>query len=122
MEDPTKDDDSEFIGLGCALEYFSERDEISDMINNLRNIYTDQKAVEIAYQRFHCILSLYQEQPHLLDPHLGQILNQIIGIVRNRDEPLELKHKAFKYLHVIVKVRGYKVVVRFLPHEVSIIL
>lgn len=120
MDEPVREDEStEFVGLGCALELFSELDEVLGMIDELRSIYTTKKATECAYEKFRCVLTLYQEQPHLLDPHLDTILERIILIVRNKDEPIELKHEAFKYLHVIVKVRGYKVVVRHLPHEVS---
>lgn len=120
MEEPGREDENtEFVGLGCALELFSELDEVLGMIDQLKTIYTTRKAIECAYEKFRCVLTLYQEQPHLLDPHLDTILERIILIIRNKDEPIELKHEAFKYLHVIVKVRGYKVVVRHLPHEVS---
>lgn len=120
MDEPGREDENtEFVGLGCALELFSELDEVLGMIDQLKSIYTTKKATECAYEKFRCVLTLYQEQPHLLDPHLETILGRIISIVRNKDEPIELKHEAFKYLHVIVKVRGYKVVVRHLPHEVS---
>lgn len=120
MDEPGREDENtEFVGLGCALELFSELDDVLGMIDQLKTIYTTKKATECAYERFRCVLTLYQEQPHLLDPHLDTILERIIRIVRNKDEPLELKHEAFKYLHVVVKVRGYKVVVRHLPHEVS---
>ncbi|XP_021918529.1 tubulin-specific chaperone D [Zootermopsis nevadensis] len=109
----------ENIGLGCALEMFSELQEVINMIENLRTIYSSEISVERAYERFTYIMNQYQEQPHLLDPHLDNILDKLICIVRCRDASIELKHATFKYLYVIMKVRGYKVVVRHLPHEVS---
>jgi hypothetical protein len=112
----------ENIGLGCALDMFSEHEEVITMIDNLRTVYSSEVSAEWAYQRFTYILNLYQEQPHLLDPHLDSILNKLIGIVRNGESSIELKHATFKYLYIIIKVRGYKIVVRHLPHEVRLFL
>jgi hypothetical protein len=110
----------ENIGLGCALEMFSEHEEVVDMIENLRTVYSSKALAEGAYERFTYILSNYQEQPHLLDSHLDSILSKLISIVRN-GESVELSHAAFKYVYVITKVRGYKVVVKHLPHEVRLV-
>jgi hypothetical protein len=112
----------ENIGLGCALELFSEHEEVITMIENLRTVYSSEVSAEWAYERFTYILSQYQEQPHLLDPHLDSILNKLISIVRNGESSIELKHATFKYLYIIMKVRGYKVVVTLLPHEVRLVL
>jgi hypothetical protein len=112
---------SEPIGLGCALEMFSEHEEIIDMIENLKTVYSSETLAEVGYERFTYILNTYQEQPHLLDSHLDSILNNLISIVRNA-ESVELKHAAFKYIYVMTKVRGYKVVVTHLPHEVRLVL
>ena len=116
------DDDSrdEIVGLGCALEMFSEHEEVINMIEELRSMYLSEALVEYAYQRFVYILNLYQEQPHLLDPHLDNILGKLISIVRCGESPIELKHASFKYIYVIMKVRGYKVAVTHLPHEVRL--
>jgi hypothetical protein len=111
----------ENIGLGCALEMFSEYEEVINMIENLRTIYSSEMSVESAYERFMYILNQYQEQPHLLDPHLDSILDKVICIVRCGDSSTELKHATFKYLYFIMKVRGYKVVIRHLPHEVRLV-
>ncbi|CAG0892864.1 unnamed protein product [Cyprideis torosa] len=40
-------------------------------------------------------------------------------MIRQTNLPPTLLHQCFKYLYFITKVRGYKTVVRFLPHEVS---
>jgi hypothetical protein len=112
----------ENIGLGCALEMFSEHEEVVTMIENLRTVYLSEVLAERAYERFVCILDRYQEQPHLLDPHLDTVLNKLISIVRNEESSIELKHATFKYLYIVMKVRGYKVVVTHLPHEVRLVL
>lgn len=112
--------EEEPFGLGCALEYFSEIDEVLKMIHNLKNILTKQQSiVEKSYERFLYILSQYQEQPHLLDSHIGAVLEELIKIVRDSESSLALKHETLKYMCVIISVRGYKVIIRLLPHEVS---
>jgi hypothetical protein len=116
------DDRDEIVGLGCALEMFSEHEEVINMIEELRTIYSSEVSVERAYQRFVYILDVYQEQPHLLDPHLENILGKLISLVRREESSMELKHACFKYIYVIMKVRGYKVAVTHLPHEVRVAL
>lgn len=112
--------EEEPFGLGCALEYFSDHKEVFDMIDNLKNIaVADRSIIEKAYERFSFLLSQYIEQPHLIDSHIDGMLEKIIWIVRNPENNMPLKHLAFKYLFVIVNVRGYKVIVRHLPHEVT---
>ncbi|KAF7283125.1 hypothetical protein GWI33_001275 [Rhynchophorus ferrugineus] len=93
--------EEEPFGLGCALDYFSEYEE------------------EKTYEKFSFILSQYIEQPHLLDLHISSILQKFVEIVRNNENPINLKHKAFSYMFVVVNVRGYKDIVRHLPHEVA---
>jgi hypothetical protein len=109
------------IGLGCGRELFSEHEEVINMIQNLRTIYSSTVNMEVSYARFMYVLSQYQEQPHLLDPHLDNILDKLISIVRCEDSSMELKHATFKYLYVIMNVRSYKIVVRHLPHEVRLV-
>lgn len=111
--------EEEPFGLGCALEYFCEHEEVFKMIDNLKNLVTaDRSVVEKAYERFSFILSQYIEQPHLIDSHIDDLLQKFILIVRSNDESMEIKHLAFKYMFVVVNVREYKVIVRHLPHEV----
>lgn len=61
----------------------------------------------------------YQEQPHLLDIHLELLLKRLLDKIRDRSLPETLMHAAFKYLYIICKVRTYKVLVKFMPHELS---
>uniref|UniRef100_A0A672IVK6 Tubulin-specific chaperone D n=1 Tax=Salarias fasciatus TaxID=181472 RepID=A0A672IVK6_SALFA len=65
------------------------------------------------------ILNRYQEQPRLLDPHLEWMLNLILDFIRNEQSPPSLVHLGFKFLYIISKVRGYKVFMQLLPHEVA---
>lgn len=112
--------EDEPFGLGCALEYFSDYNEVFQMIDNLINTSSAETSVkEKAYERFSFLLSQYIEQPHLIDSHIDAMLEKIINIVRYPENSIQLKHLAFKYMFVIVNVRGYKVIVRHLPHEVT---
>lgn len=115
--------DDEPFGLGCALEYFSEHREALEMIDNLKNVINSQQSViERTYERFIFILAQYHEQPHLMDSHIDEMLNKLIEIVRNPENKMTLKHASFRFMYIIINVRGYKVVVRQLPHEVSTFL
>lgn len=112
--------DEEPFGLGCALEFFSEHQEVLEMIDNLKNVVNSQQSViERACERFTFILGQYHEQPHLIDTHIDEMLNKLVEIARNPENKMELKHASFKYMYIIINVRGYKVVVRHLPHEVT---
>ncbi|KAG6450914.1 hypothetical protein O3G_MSEX006834 [Manduca sexta] len=119
--DINKEDECDNIGLGCALENFSEVEEVMNMIDNVKNIY-NTPVVEAEYDKLYGILKQYYEQPHLLDPHLDKILAKFLGLIKDKESSFELKHATFNYMYQIIRVRGYKVVVRHLPHEVSDLL
>ncbi|XP_041720119.2 tubulin-specific chaperone D [Coregonus clupeaformis] len=61
----------------------------------------------------------YQEQPHLLDPHLEWMLNLLLDLIRSEQSPPLLVHLGFKFLFIISKVRGYKIFMQLFPHEVA---
>lgn len=113
------DDTSEGVGLGCCLVLFTEWKQIIDFIDELPEIYSNESQSENSYEKFKYILTQYTEQPHLIDPYLCEILEKILSIVRDTSKPSLLKHKAFRYLFLVVSVRGYKIVLQNLPHEVS---
>ncbi|ELU05840.1 hypothetical protein CAPTEDRAFT_167258 [Capitella teleta] len=100
-------------------EAFKESSEVKGIIETIPNIYKDQIAVELAMERFLFIIDQYQEQPHLLDPHLENLLKQLLDIVKDVAVVAPVKALAFRMLYLITKTRGYKVVVRLLPHEVA---
>jgi hypothetical protein len=111
--------EEEPFGLGCALELFAEVNEVFQMIDNLQKIYADESHSEKAYERFNLIIGQYKEQPHLLDPHIDELLTKFVNIIRDKENSMELKHSVFRYMFVVVNVRGYKVIVHYLPHEVA---
>ncbi|KAF9823451.1 hypothetical protein SFRURICE_008903 [Spodoptera frugiperda] len=114
--DLNRDDECDNIGLGCALEHFSEIEDVLNMIDNVKNIY-NTPALEVEYDKLYAILKQYYEQPHLLDPHLDKMLSKFLSLIKDKDSPFELKHATFNYMYQIIRVRGYKIVIRHLPHE-----
>uniref|UniRef100_A0A2A4J981 Tubulin-specific chaperone D n=1 Tax=Heliothis virescens TaxID=7102 RepID=A0A2A4J981_HELVI len=119
--DMNRDDECDNIGLGCALEHFSEVEDVLNMIDNVKNIY-NTPTLEVEYDKLYGILKQYYEQPHLLDPHLDKMLSKFLSLIKDKDSPVELKHATFNYMYQIIRVRGYKIVIRHLPHEVSDLL
>nr|CAD7588956.1 unnamed protein product [Timema genevievae] len=107
------------IGLVCASNAFREKDEILNMINNLGSVYNDPVKSENSYECFWKVLTIYQEQPKVLDQHLDEILDKLTDYVRSEKFEVKLKSEACKYLYVVMKVRRYKVIVKRLPHEVT---
>lgn len=100
-----------------TLEHFIEYAEVLQMIESLK---TEQpKQYEKSYEIYSTVITRYQEQPHLLDPHLGELISRLLAIIRSNDCPEPLFHIAFKYLYQLSKVRTYKVLVKMLPHEIS---
>ncbi|XP_029293698.1 tubulin-specific chaperone D isoform X2 [Cottoperca gobio] len=103
----------------CVLGGFSESSETRALISSLPEIHGDMVTSESASERFLEIMNGYQEQPHLLDPHLEWMLNMILEFVRSEKSPPSLVHLSFKFLYIICKVRGYKIFMQLLPHEVA---
>ncbi|NXI25760.1 TBCD protein, partial [Sterrhoptilus dennistouni] len=100
------------------LESFTESREVAELIGNLRGVFGELVTREMAVERFIGIMDKYQEQPHLLDRHLEEMMNSLLEIVRDSGSPPPLVHLAFKFLYIITKVRGYKRFLPLFPHEV----
>ncbi|XP_071813950.1 tubulin-specific chaperone D-like [Apostichopus japonicus] len=108
----------EIAQKGCIRDEFLEAAEVKDLTDSLSAIYKDQIAVELAIEKFTRIVDEYQEQPHLMDPYMEEMLVRILNIARRRDHDPALSHLAFKFMYLLTKARGLKTVVRLLPHEV----
>lgn len=109
-------EDNDDAGASNTLEYFIELDTVVQMIDKLRT--EPPTHFEKSYQEYSRILSRYQEQPHLLNPHLPQLIEQLLVYIRE-DNDTALVNAAFKYMYQLAKVRMYKVLVKFLPHEIA---
>ncbi|XP_032392484.1 tubulin-specific chaperone D isoform X2 [Etheostoma spectabile] len=109
----------ESIVQTCVLGGFGESCETRALLSSLPEVHGSTMTSESATQRFLVIMNRYQEQPHLLDPHLEWMLNMILEFVRSEKSPPSLVHLSFKFLYIICKVRGYKIFMQLFPHEVA---
>lgn len=100
-----------------TLEYFIEHDTVKEMIENLKAEH--DTTFEKSYEVFSEILAKYQEQPHLLNPHLQNLIELLLAYIRDQNTEATVFHAAFKYMYQFAKVRTYKVFVKYLPHEIS---
>ncbi|KAK2836189.1 hypothetical protein Q7C36_014058 [Tachysurus vachellii] len=104
------DGELELITSTNVLSGFTESSDIRALISSLVDLQEDVTAQETTIQRFMVIMNRYQEQPHLLDPHLEWMLNMLLEFIRSETSSPLLIHLSFKFLYIISKV---------LPHEVS---
>lgn len=111
-------EDEECEEKRATLEHFKEINEIRGLIDSLKDVFGDMRAQETACERFTFVVDEYQEQPHLIDPFLEELVTRLLSIARDPSSPKALSQEAFKYLYLITKTRGFKIVIRFLPHEV----
>uniref|UniRef100_H2QE60 Tubulin-specific chaperone D n=2 Tax=Homininae TaxID=207598 RepID=H2QE60_PANTR len=116
---PEEEAEDETLAFGAALEAFGESAETRALLGRLREVHGGGPEREVALERFRVIMDKYQEQPHLLDPHLEWMMNLLLDIVQDQTSPASLVHLAFKFLYIITKVRGYKTFLRLFPHEVA---
>ncbi|KAJ1727931.1 hypothetical protein LPJ61_004319, partial [Coemansia biformis] len=94
---------------------------------------SDTPAEEGTHIRSMCaMLEAYQEQPVCLDPHLERIVGRLMAVVQayvhgfrddigRADSAVSMTRLdgVFGLLYTLCKVRGYKVVLRFFPHDVA---
>ena len=113
------ENEGEAGGLGASLESFKEVDEVVSIIQDLEDTIKDEQKHEVAVERFRLVLDWYQEQPHLLDPHLERLLELLVVQIRKEEATAPLLHATATLAAHIFKVRGPKVVVKYLPHEVA---
>ena len=104
---------------GTMLDHFGEIDEVVGIIADIPNIVATQISKELADEKFTEIVDKYLEQPHLIDPHLDNILQLLLKIIQDKSTSDDQLHCAFKYLYLVTKVRGPKIIVKKFPHEVA---
>ncbi|KAL4175352.1 hypothetical protein KRP22_000320 [Phytophthora ramorum] len=138
-------DESALEGESCSEKrFFDEREQMSDLLRKLvqTRLPTPQSDVDREFLGAHItvtqILDRYLEQSHLLDPYLHEMLDPIVQeikrVMAERVDavaesdgvafPCQMYrnprlHKLFQIVYHLCKVRGYKTVVKLLPHEVS---
>lgn len=102
---------------------FKEHEQVKKLLDNLPENIKELRSRERSYEQFRFICDTYQEQPHLIDPFLGNIIDKIISTVKqeieNESPSKLLIDQAFKYMHCLAKMRGYKRIIQYLPHEIT---
>ncbi|KAI8140356.1 tubulin folding cofactor D C terminal-domain-containing protein [Fennellomyces sp. T-0311] len=104
--------------------HFDHADEIQELLNILAT-GTDVDTGAKTIKRLSEILDMYQEQSHLLDPYLENLVGPVVVKLREYVEhPKEYTasssgHLLFRYLYLVTKTRGYKTVVKFMSHDVA---
>ncbi|XP_072531302.1 tubulin-specific chaperone D [Salminus brasiliensis] len=109
----------EVIANASLLAGFSESEDVKALLASLPELHENLVTRETTTEKFLVIMDRYQEQPHLLDPHLEWMLNMLLELIRNEKSPPLLVHLGFKFLYIISKVRGYKIFMQLFPHEVA---
>ena len=105
----------------ATVSYVAPEDTeaIAQYTENLWNIKEFDINTERDVQKMTEIINFYQEQPHVLDPHLQDWIDKLLAVgLSNKVSQMSI-NLAFKYLYLLTKVRGQKYIVRLLPHEVS---
>uniref|UniRef100_A0AAG5D4A2 Tubulin-specific chaperone D n=2 Tax=Anopheles atroparvus TaxID=41427 RepID=A0AAG5D4A2_ANOAO len=99
---------------------FQENDKLRvfALVDQLASQPVSVDDFEHAYEEYSEIFSKYQEQPHLLDRSIEEIVSKIVPYLQDTGVELMLKHRAAKYLYQICKVRTFKAFGKNLPHEV----
>ncbi|KAG2226582.1 hypothetical protein INT45_005068 [Circinella minor] len=110
--------------LAHTKSHFDHADEIKALLNILIT-GTDVETGSKTIRRLSEILDMYQEQSHLMDPHLENLVGPVIVKIREYVEhpkdfsPDSTGHLLFRYLYLVTKTRGYKTVVKFMSHDVA---
>ncbi|CAG8736301.1 24921_t:CDS:10 [Gigaspora margarita] len=131
-----------------ATEFLSQlttllRDQVTTLVNDAHQIETnndDDTKQERILANLIDLINPYQEQPFLLDPHLENMVKPIIELLRTYIKttnvqgfkfsndaqskpdfiqvPKKIK-RLFILLYYMMKIRGFKTIVKFFTHEVS---
>ncbi|KER24447.1 hypothetical protein T265_07878 [Opisthorchis viverrini] len=90
--------------------------EITDFPEEKCVVFDEFKHFDEVMAHIHAI---HTEQPHLLDPYLERLISECISIIRSSADRPRAFHFAFRLLYLMVKTRGYKSVIRLMPHSVD---
>ncbi|KAI9485376.1 MAG: armadillo-type protein [Benjaminiella poitrasii] len=107
--------------------HFVHKNEFMSLVEIMTCNEPQVKDVTDALVRITDILDLYQEQPHLLDHTLENMvqpamkrLREIIETNTNtKAHPDEITVLLFRFVYLLTKTRGFKTIVKFMSHEVT---
>jgi len=110
-------DTGEDVAVEETRLLFTEAEEVEGLINSLGA--AGARAAEAA-DTIAKILDRYMEQPSVLDPKLEDLvvplLSTVRAIARGEGDAAVLR-PACQVMYSLCKVRGYKTIVKFVPHE-----
>ncbi|KAJ1373190.1 hypothetical protein KIN20_035536 [Parelaphostrongylus tenuis] len=122
-------DGGEDAVIGCLPRMLltSHREVIENIVGSLPDVVAQGKSdvLDNDFDRYARLLDIYQEQPNLLDcviPLLLKTLESYITLPSSANSDKSLNHlsiTALRYISHLMKVRGFKVIIRLLPHHVS---
>ncbi|CAI4230219.1 unnamed protein product [Auanema sp. JU1783] len=126
---PDVDDENEFCDddvIGCLPRQLPDmhRELLESLVEAIPTL-SDETSQQNNESRFLHIIKVYQLQPALLDGVIPQLIEKLLSFVdlsvpADSSLAIDLKSSlAFKRLAYISDVRGYKTVVRLLPHTVT---
>ncbi|KAL6732232.1 hypothetical protein Aduo_003014 [Ancylostoma duodenale] len=123
----TDDDDEDVIGCLPRMLSSNHREIVENIVKSLPEAVESGKddVLDNDFDRYSRLLDIYQEQPNLLDCIIPSLLKTLESYVTlpssaSSDKCLDkLSITALHYISHLTKVRGYKVIVRLLPHHVS---
>ncbi|VDL94516.1 unnamed protein product [Schistocephalus solidus] len=98
---------------------FKHFDEFCAILDEIEPAVLDLRKGEKLLEKLTFIFNLYQEQPHLLDPFLPEMLNKCIRLANQFSSNPDGQHFVFKVIHLMTKTRGYKNLIRLMPHTVD---
>lgn len=102
-----------------CLQQFEDYEEVMSTIQAVTKGGLAEKKLESLLEKFKGTLDKYLEQCYLLDPHLAEIVKALVEPLKSPLCTDEMLDTCMNFLLVVTKVRGYKVVVNHLPHELS---
>ncbi|CAH8535750.1 unnamed protein product [Heterobilharzia americana] len=98
---------------------FKHYDQVMDLISSIKTEVLDPNKEESLEETLIKIFSLYQEQPHLLDPYLEKMISACLDAVHCSTSEPKVFHFAFKILYLMTRTRGHKAIIRLMPHTVD---
>uniref|UniRef100_A0A1I7XNY6 ThiF domain-containing protein n=1 Tax=Heterorhabditis bacteriophora TaxID=37862 RepID=A0A1I7XNY6_HETBA len=123
------EDNDDVVGCLPGLLLAAHRQEVESIVDDIPGAVVDGnlRKLENNLDRYSRLLNIYQEQPSLLDSIVPSLLNKLLTYITlpgsgSAEIHLnELSIVSMSYLSHLTKVRGYKIVVRLLPHHVGLV-
>ncbi|XP_058465569.1 tubulin-specific chaperone D [Malaya genurostris] len=102
------------------LDAFNAQDKqrILELMHQLPAPTLTEDRFEEMYEEYSEVLGKYQEQPHLLDSSLEELVQKVLGFILDPERSQLGKHRAAKFIYQMCKVRTFKAFQKYLPHEI----